>query len=524
MSGSGRVDEGIDGLSIFGKKKQKGEDQPGGVAEEAQGEQTDGELPDFSDQKARRFFEHAETVHEATNYEYAMTSWLNGLRQHPASMVGLEGFWKSATAFVEKTKGRLSKETRRSFAGRGDVERFLAALLEWGVNQLDPSATTRALEAAARLEVKSKLDMAESAYWIAERAIPLIGRDKKPSKELYVKVMEACTKTGAFDLAVRAGDAASKLDPSNSELANRVRNLAAQATMSTGGYENREEGAFRANIRDADRQRRLELGEQMVKTDEVKDQLIADAEEEFRKRPDDVPTINALVKALLERGRPEDESRAFKVLTKAYEKFNQFHFRQKAGEIRIRQARRKLAEYRRAAEESPEDEAAQKRAAQATRKFAEMELEEYRLRVQNYPTDVALKYELGRREFDLGNYDEAIALFQESQHDPRSRSQSLRMLGESFLQKGWIDEAIDTFRGAIEKHGVDGDEMGRELRYGLMIALQRKAQDEESLEAAVEAEKLASSIAIQQINFKDIRERRDALKKLVSTLREPEAG
>jgi len=153
-----------------------------------------------------------------------------------------------------------------------------------------------------------------------------------------------------------------------------------------------------------------------------------------------------------------------------------------------------------------------------------MELAEYRLRVENYPTDIALKYELGRREFELGNLDEAISLFQESQHDPRSRSQSLRLLGESFLLKGWVDEAIDTFRGAIERHGSEADDMGRELRYGLMSALQSKAEQERSLEAATEAEKLASGIAIQQINFKDIRARRDELKKLVADLRQAQAG
>jgi len=508
---------------MFGKKKPKDASKPGGDPP-AGGVVAEGDLLAFSDQKARRFFEHAETVHEATNYEYAMTSWLSGLRQNPASMEGLEGFWRSATAFVEKTKGKLSKETRRSFSGKGDVERLLGSLLEWGVNQLDPTNATRALESAAKIHAKTDLDMGESVYWIAERAIPLILREKKPSKEMLVRVMEACTATGAYDLAVRSGDAACKLDPGNAELSNRVRNLAAQATMSTGGYENSQEGGFRSNIRDADRQRRLEQGEMLSKTEEIKDQVVADAEEEFRQRPEDIPTINSLVKALLDRGRPEDEARAFKLLTKAYERFNQFQFRQKAGEIKLRQARRKLAEYRSAAEANPEDAAAQQRAAQATRKFAEMELAEYRLRVENYPTDIALKYELGRREFELGNLDEAISLFQESQHDPRSRSQSLRLLGESFLLKGWVDEAIDTFRGAIERHGSEGDDMGRELRYGLMAALQSKAEQERSLEAAAEAEKLASGIAIQQINFKDIRARRDVLKKLVADLRQAQAG
>lgn len=503
-------------MALFGKKKDgsdAGTDAP--PAEGAPIEQTD-----FSEEKARKFFTHARTVHDATNYEYAMTLWLNGLRQSPSSMEGVEGYWRSSIAFNSETKGKLSKESRRNFPGKGPVERYLLALLDWGVTQFDPHAATKAVDSAAKLEGENGLDMSEVVYWIAERALPLIARDKKPTKDMYLRVMNACMKIGAYDLAVRAGDAACQLAPQDVDLSNQVRNLAAQATMSTGGYDQTgQQGGFRSNIRNSEKQRLMEDQDRIVKSEDVKDRLVNAAEEEYRKRPDDTPTINALVKALLERGRTEDEVRSFKVLTKAYEDFKQFHFRQKAGEIRLRQARRKLGEYESDAAAHPDDATKQSLARQAKKKYLEMELQEYRLRVENYPTDVQLKYELGKREFALENFDEAIALFQESQNDPRVRAASLRLLGESFHHKGWVDEAIDTFRGAIERHGSDTDEMGRELKYGLMSALQDKARAERHLPSAQEAEKLASSIAIQQINFRDIRERRDALKNLVNELK-----
>ena len=49
---------------------------------------------------ARKFFDPARTVHDSTNYEYAMTLWLQGLRHDPTSMSGLEGFIASSESFA----------------------------------------------------------------------------------------------------------------------------------------------------------------------------------------------------------------------------------------------------------------------------------------------------------------------------------------------------------------------------------------------------------------------------------------
>lgn len=504
-------------MAIFGNKGGEGEgtkngDASGGIA--------------VSPEKAKAFFDRARTVHDTTNYEYAMTMWLSGLRLQPSSLPALEGFWKSAVAFESEQGNKLGKDTRKGFTGKGEVEGFLSAMLDWGVEPVEPTHPVKAAEYAAKIHAAG-VPMREVGDWILARATRLVEQEKKPKarKSLLVKLMDAAATIGLFDYAVKCGDAASKLDPSDIDLATRTRNMAAQATMSSGGYDKTgQEGGFRSNIRDADKQRRLEETERIGKSEDTKERVLSDWEREYQAKPGDVPTVNQYVKALLERGRPEDERQAYSVLNKAFESTHQFHFRQKAGEIRLRQARRKLEEYRSAAAANPADEKAQNAAQIAGRKYLEMELQEYRLRVENYPTDVGLKFELGKREFDLGNNEQAIALFQESQQDPRNRTVSMTYLGQAFSRMGWVDEAIDTFRKACEWHQDMNDATGMELRYALLCALQAKAATDRSLEAAQEAEKLASSIAIQQISYRDIRDRRDALKKLVSELRQVRDG
>jgi tetratricopeptide (TPR) repeat protein len=510
-------------LALFGRKKEDatkpgtngaGNGNGNGDGGKAGGAPEEG--PSSSPDKAAVFFDRAKTVQEATNYEYAMTLWLQGLRQEPTSMRGLEGFWSSAVSFMNESGGKPpSRETLREFGGRSDVEKYLEALLQWGIKQLDALLAVRAAEAAA------KLNMPEPVYWIGNRAMHVAAVEKKPRKDLFIKLMEIFGKVGAFDKAVESGGAALKLDPTDGKLSAEVRNLAAQATMNKGGYEQSgQAGGFRANIKDLERQRQLEEGERIVKTEEVVDRLLREAKADYEARPDDLAAVSKYLERLRERGRPEDEKTARELAMRTFESTKQFRFRQIYGELRLKLAARNVNDiYKAKADKNPQDPQAQAEYRQARIKFAEMEIEELKLQVEAYPTNLGLKYQLGRRDFELANYDDAIGLFQESQKDAKHRLDSLYYIGLAFQKKDWIDEAIHSFRQALELHKTHNDEMGTSLRYALMTALETKGGIDRDLALAEEADKLASSIAIQQINYRDIRARREAIKKLIAELK-----
>jgi hypothetical protein len=293
--------------------------------------------------------------------------------------------------------------------------------------------------------------------------------------------------------------------------------------MAKGGYEQAgEAGGFRSNVRDLEKQRRLDESERIVKSEDTLDRLVNDAAEDYAKRADDPAAIMLYAKRLMERGRPEDEKRAREVLKRGYETTKQFRFRETEGVLKLRIAQRKLAKYRDDAEQAKGDAKAAELYKQAQAQYAAMEIEEFKLRVDNYPTDLGLKFELGKRYFGHGDTEQAIALFQQSQEDARHRVESLNYLGQAFHKIGWVDEAVHTFRKALESHKTPSDEMGMELRYGLLISLQSKAQSERDQAIAEEADQLASAIAVQQIGYRDVRARRDAIKKLIAELKRGE--
>jgi tetratricopeptide (TPR) repeat protein len=472
----------------------------------------------FDEGKAGKFFQHAKTVQETGNNEYAMQLWLSGIRLHPNGIPGIESFFGAANAFLQDptSKKGPGKDLVKSVGGSTDVDKYLRSLLDWAMKPAEAYLALKSMESATSLGLR------EAAVWVGERAFALCLREKndKRRKELLMKVAQAYVKVEAADRAVQAAEAALKADPTDGELSAWLRDLAATATMTRGGYGNPgKEGGFRDNIRDAGKQRQLEEADRIVKTEETVDRLVSNAEDEFIKRPNDMPTMEVLAKRLLERGKPKDEQRAFDLYMQMYAQFNTFRFRELAGDIKIRQQSRKVRDLERMLEKAGDAEKGMVQSMLQGEQDAMLKLEtaEFKQRVAEYPTDLGKKYELGKRLYQSGNYDEAIALFQQSQVDAKLRVMSLTFLGRSFHKINYFDEAVQTYRGALTA-GDMAPEMNLELQYDLMTALMDQGKAGRSADAVREADKIASAIAMKQFNYRDVKQKRDEIKKLLTDM------
>ncbi|GJM18792.1 MAG: hypothetical protein DHS20C14_10050 [Phycisphaeraceae bacterium] len=500
-------------MAIFGKKnKESDAETPGAATTDGT---TIGDAAEaaggFSPQKARAFFDRAKTLHETASHEYAMQMWLSGLRWDPTSVEGFDGFLKSSDVFVADNPKKKIKPTVEA---KGAVGRYIDALMAFGLRKLDPAAALKACSAASDVGVR------EVAKRIGKHALTLaLNHDKKPKKDAFVKLLDVLEKAEDFQSAAQAGEAACKLDPSDGELQARVRNMMARATMNRGGFEDDSEGGFARNVRNMDKQLELEQADSYAKTGATKDAIITRTRTAHEENPDDMPTLEAYGKALVERGKPADYLKAMSLYTQAHKTTGQFRFRQRSGEIKIRLTKRTALQLKQAAEANPDDTAARDKYAAALKTLREQELEELRLQVENYPTDLPLKFELGKRYFEREEYNEAIEQFQQAQNDAKLRRQVQNMMGQALLKLGgWEAEAVQTFRSALDGLSDLEGETGMELRYGLMVALQAFADKDRDLDAAKEAEKIAGGIAIKSFTYRDIRERRDAIKALVKEL------
>lgn len=510
--------EGTPGAAGNGARDGGGKKPPSAGRDSGKDTGKDGEKGyEFSPDKAEKFFERAASVHDTTNFEFAMTLWLGGLRQDPTSLRGIEGFFKSAGAFMNSGAKGPGRGTIKMYSGGGNVDRYLLSLLEWSAHP------TEAAYAVQCLRLASDLGLSEPALWIAQRALGAAERDKRPRKDYFLKIMEVLHRFEKFDMAIRAGEAALRIDPTDGRLAAEVRNMSAESTMTRGGFDQSgQEGGFRANIRDAQKQQQLEEGERLSRTEEGLDRLILQAKAAYEENRLDKPAINKYVELLKDRGRPEDEQKAIEILEAAYKSTQEFRFRDLGETLKLRIRKRSLVQMRQQAEAG--DPAAREAYKSAVREYLDAEIALSEQQVQAYPTDLSRRFDLGKKLFQVGRYEEAIGQFQEAKNDVKNRAQVYYYLGLSFQKINWNDEAIETLRQALGMHTTPDDQTGMELRYGLMEALAARAAEQHDLADADEAYKIAASIAIQQINYKEIRARRDEIKQLVARLRSGAGG
>ena len=502
-----RPHRGATTVALFGKKNNNssGDDS------------NDGTPPpeSFSPKKAKTFFDRAVTVHQSGSYEYAMQMWLNGLRWDPNSLEGLNGYLKSSEVFsVENPKKGVSKETKSAVSTKGDVGKFINALLDFGLKRMDTGNAIKVTVAVA------KLNLTEATTKLGEHALKLALNDPKPKKDMFVKLLDAFESVKAFKLAAVAGENACRVDPADADLQHRVRNMLAQSTMTSGGYDSDEKGGFRKNIRDADKQLKLEQEDSVAKTESTKDAIVERTKQEFEERPDDLPSLEKYAKALISRGKGPDELKAMTLLNQAFKSTGSFRYRKQAGDIQLLRARRALDKIESAAKKSPDDAEAQEKLQKATQQYQKLHIDELKLQVENYPTDLSLKYQLGVNLYERGEYNDAIEQFQLAQGDPKIRRHVLNLMGKSFRALGgWEDAAITTYEQALDGMTDENSELGLDIRYGLMDALAAKAKKDNDPEAAEKADKIAAGIAIQQFNYRDVRDRREEIKGLITELK-----
>lgn len=494
-------------MALFGKKNNNNDDN--------NGDQPDFGPESFSPKKAQAFFDRARTVHESENYEYAMQMWLSGLRWDPSSMDGLNGFLKSSEIFAATSgKKGVSKETKSAVATKGPVGKYISALLEFGLKRIDTNNAIKVTSAASALGITDPVKM------LGEHALKLALNDPKAKKDMFVKLLEAFANSGSYKLAAVAGENACRMDPADADLQHQVRNMLAQSTMTSGGYDDTEAGGFRKNIRDADKQLKLEQEDSVAKTDSTKDAIVERTKQEHEARPDDIPSLEKYAKALMARGKGPDELKAMTLFNQAFKQTGSFRFRKEAGEIQMNRARRTLEKIKAVAKANPGDADAQDKLEKASKQFEKLQIDELKLQVENYPTDLSLKYKLGVILYQRGEYNDAIEQFQLAQSDPKIRRSVQNLMGKAFLALGgWEDAAITTLEQALGNQDDDDSELGMDIRYGLMEALISKAQKDNDMEAAERADKIAAGIAIQQFSFRDVREKRELIKSLLTELK-----
>lgn len=458
------------------------------------------DIPEEDQKKAKVFFGHGATVAATGNYEYAIEMYLQGLALDPDATNAhqeLRDISLKRKAAGGKDLGMFEK-MKLAKAGKDDRETMLNAekLLSY-----DPGNTDRMVTI---LESALRAGFYDTVMWIGPILQKANADDKRPDFTKFIKLKNAYKELKQYKLAADACTYALRLRPDDMDLNTEMKNLGALHTMGVGGYD--KKGSFRDSVRDMNAQQKLLKQDMDVRNVDVMATIIADAEKEYLQDKTDNVKLMKYVEALVKTETPDYENRAIEVLDEAYQRTRQFRYRHNIGKIKFAQMSRMERSLRAAVQADPQDAAARQTYANYLKEKTQEELTELLLWVENYPTETQYRMEAAKRMFELGQYGEAIPVFQQVRSDPKYRVEAGIFLGRSFLMAEFVDEAIDTLKGIIDEYQLKGDSRSKEMTYWYARSLEHKGD----LPGAIKA---YSQVAMMEFNYRDVQAR---IKKLRS--------
>lgn len=450
--------------------------------------------------KAEVFFQRAKKLVESNSFDYGIEMYIEGLRCDPEALEHghLELRSLALKRVVKGGKKPSIREKMKYSRGKVPLEQMLNAeyLLAKDPDHL-PYAETMLKAAIAGRYLKA-------AEWIANLIFQANNASNRPSFNTYILLKDSYTAIGKYDKAIAACQQAVRLKPDNGDLADELKSLTAELTVSNGKYD--QGGDFTKSIKNRKQQETLQAQDGVVKSDQYRLTVVEEARKEYAKEPGLSKNIMHLAEVLSNSGDQKLEIEAVDLLEKAYKAQNDFSYKQQAGKIKIKLLKQWLRQAKEISKTKPDDQQVKDKIADLNAKLNAVELQHYQLCVENYPTDVQAKYEYGVRLVRNKQYDQAIPLFQEAQKDPRRKIASMDKIGLCFFLKGWYPDAIDVFNQAIDSYEIKDDAIAKELRYNLA----RSYEEQGDIDKATE---LYRKIAQLDFAYKDVRQRVDNLRK-----------
>ena len=359
----------------------------------------------------------------------------------------------------------------------------------------DPGNTDNMLTV---LESAQKAGFYDTVMWMGPILLRANIDSPKPDFNKYIKLKNAYMKIGRYDKANEVIKYAVAMKPEDADLNRDARDLAATDAMKQGGYD--KGGSFRDSVRDMARQKELMTQDTDVRTMDVLGQQIVQAEAELKADPDEPGKLQKLVDLLTKTDQAEHENRAIDLLDGAYEKTKQYRHRMRSHKIKMMQLTRMERGLRQKAQTNPSDAAALKDYQDFMKDRYSQEAQMYQEAAENYPTDMEMRFNLGDRLFLLGRYDEAIPIFQQARNDPKFKVAATVGLARSFLDAGFVEEAVETLKDLIEGYETKNDKKYIYMCYWYGRALEKKGD----IQGAIKA---YSGVAMQEFNYLDVQAR-----------------
>lgn len=265
-------------------------------------------------------------------------------------------------------------------------------------------------------------------------------------------------------------------NPHDPELNQAYKNLSANRVLSEGGYEALAggEGSYRDILRNKEEAVALEQENRTVKTADVAADLIADYEARLQNEPTNLKLMRSIAELYAQKN---DFDQAIAYYNRILEVMGSAD---PSIEKLITETTSRKYDYLISQLDTTAPDYNEQLAALQAGRDAYV-IEECKRRVERYPTDLSLRFELGQLYFKAGRISEAIQELQKAQNNPNKRIAAMHLLGQCFAQRNMNDLAARTLQNALKEKPVF-DEEKKDLIYSLGCVLEKMGKTDEAIE------------------------------------------
>ncbi len=448
----------------------------------------------------RALFLKARQANEIGNHGYVIQLMQNVLKEQPNFLDGRKLVRAAALAATQGKKSGLSLAgTTLGLTAASTLKKdpFAAIEIAEKTLQADPKSVPGN---QLLFEACKKADMPETASFALET---LVGANPQDTKIMH-QLADHYISLGESDKAVAICNRILQVNPKDLEATKKGKDASASSTMKRGGWEDSAgtggTKSFRDLIKNADETKMLEDKGKIVRTVAQISGQISDLYpqwEENQSHVDHSKRMASLYEQLFDVALAESQSfdEAESHLDNAIWYFTHTNsilnggdpnIQRKMQDLQMKKLDRRitaLEEWLASVEDQTHPEAlpyVDELGSLREQRAASL-LEVAKKRVDDNPTDLALRFEYGDVLMRAGRFTDAIPELQRARQNPNVRLKAMNLLGQCFVEKSMLDLAVSTFKSAASEI-LAMDNLKKEIVYKLAIVLERMGKKEEYIE------------------------------------------
>lgn len=410
-----------------------------------------GEKSDQVAQQAQNFFNKGVAAFERNNLDIAIDLLMQCVTLAP-------GFSRARKFLRAAQIAKFKKEKRGKMAAQ--MQEFSAMLQRVKITGLQKAGKTE----LALLECEKLLTMNPLHPQNVELAVEVADASGHPDASLFTieaayennpDDMKLLRRVADYYMAVgeyaKARDAYEKLNayvPNDQTIFKALKDAEARVTMASGWEDvaGKKEG-YRDLIANKDQAKKLDMQAKSVVAGSDADALIEEAKERIAKEPNNLNFHRALA-------RLYSQSKRFDEAVAALEEARKVNATDPELDRALTAAKIAAFEAKIDGLKAAGDAAGAQNLETEMNQFV---FDDLVSRVQRYPNDLKLRFELGLQYYKYEYYDDAIGQLQLAQRSPKERVDSLFYLAKCFSKKGQRDMAVMQLETANEQLNIMDD-------------------------------------------------------------------